>query len=99
MFIFFWALSSWGETLCPAGDLKACQTYLKSLNETEKSAAFTEKYDQVCQGNKNFRCVKTIVRGDVTEEMKMMSKERGPKAALFSVEINDDKFVYVLMPK
>ena len=85
--------------LCPKGNLTQCQKYLKSIHSHDSGKDFSDKYDQVCSENKNFQCVKIVVRGDVKDEMKMQAQERGPKASLFPVTLEEEKYIFVFSKK
>lgn len=100
MFTLFLAfvMNSAQASNCPTGDLKACQDYLKA-EHAKKEEAFKPKYDEVCNTNAKFSCVKVIVRGDIDEEMKFQIEKRGPKAALYTVEYDGDKYIYILTSK
>ena len=84
---------------CPVGNIKACQSYLRTEQAKKDDVAFAEKYNQVCAENKTFSCVKLTVRDDVNEVMKEQVKNRGPKAALFAVTPGDETYIYILSPK
>ena len=59
----FLSLSAFADS-CPVGNLKACQDYLK-LQQNDPESSFIEKYNEVCNANPTFSCIKVIVRGDM----------------------------------
>ena len=84
---------------CPKGHFAVCEKYLKSVHAKNQGRAFSDKYDEVCGENKTFQCIKIVVRGNVTDEMKMQSKERGLQSALFAVTLEEEKFIFVFAKK
>ena len=84
---------------CPVGNIKACQDYLKQEHAKNEIAEFAVSFDQVCNLNPKFSCIKIIVRGDMTEEKKEQTKKRGPKAAFFEVTNGGETYLYVLTEK
>ena len=84
---------------CPAGNIKACQDYLKKEYAKNEIAEFAFSFDQVCNSNPKFSCIKIIVRGDIAEEKKEQTKKRGSKAAFFEVTKSGETYLYVLTEK
>ncbi len=84
---------------CPVGNLKACQTYLKTQHQKGEAAAFAAAYTEVCATNPKFSCVKIMVRADVNLELKEQTKLRGLKAALYTITLDGENFIYVLSDK
>jgi hypothetical protein len=84
--------------ICPTGNLKACQDFLKKNYAKPDDANFRKLYEQVCSENKTFSCLKITVRGDVSEVMKEKASER-PKASLFVVKNYEETFIYILDAK
>lgn len=84
---------------CPVGNLKVCQTYLKTQHQKGEAAAFAAAYTEVCATNPKFSCVKIIVRADVNLELKEQTKLRGLKAALYTITLDGENFIYVLSDK
>lgn len=85
--------------VCPIGNLRACQAYLKKNYRKPEDPRFVEKYNQVCLENKTFSCLKITVRGDMTEAMKEQGANRGPNAQLFHVRIFEENYIYILNSK
>jgi hypothetical protein len=81
--------------VCKKDDLKACARTLKAK---EGADDFIVLYNQVCSDNKNFKCLKRTVRGEVNEEMKYI-KEEFPKAYFFTVKEGTENKVFVLDKK
>ena len=84
---------------CPKGNFVQCEKFLKTLHQKEIGKEFSDKYDEICGENKKFQCVKIVVRGNVDDEIKMQAKERGPKAALFTVTLEEEKYIFVFSKK
>lgn len=99
IYYFVTAHLTFAAPACQSGDLKSCQDYLKSQHRKGKAKAFAAAYDDVCLKNPTFSCVKIIVRADMNIEMKEQAKWRGPKAALYNITLDGEKFIYVLNEK
>ncbi len=84
---------------CPKGQYATCEKYLKGVHTKNQGRAFSDKFDEVCNENKTFQCIKIVVRGNVADEMKMQAKERGPQSALYAVTMEEEKFIYVFAKK
>ena len=99
MTFFFVVALAIAQVNCPVGNIKACQSYLKSEHAKKNDAAFIEKYDAVCSDNKTFSCIKMTVRDDVNLVLKDQIQLRGPQAALYVVKLTEESFIYILAPK
>lgn len=92
------ATSAMAADICKPGDYKDCSVKLKSLNQKEKGPEFQKHFDDVCMASKKFKCVKKIVRGEISDEMKY-TKEENPKASLFSAVIDGENYIYIFSQK
>lgn len=99
MTLLFVATLALAQASCPVGNLKACQSYLKSEHMKKNDPVFIEKFDIVCSENKTFSCIKMTVRDDINLVLKDQAQLRGPNAALFAVKSTDENFIYILAPK
>ncbi len=99
MTLFFIAALAFAQGVCPVGNIKACQSYLKTEHAKKNDSAFVEKFDVVCGENKTFSCIKMTVRDDVNLVLKDQIQLRGPNAALYVVKLTEENFIYILAPK
>ncbi len=98
IFLSFFAGVAQAKDLCKKGDLKDCTAFLKKLNESEKGERFEKAYNEICEENPKFKCVRKVVRGDVKEEMKY-SVEEQPKAVFFEVTLDEETSIFSLEGK
>ena len=91
--IIFVGSGSLADSLCPAGDFKACETVLKQVHLKDPDVEFLSAYDDICYSNKTFRCTKMQIMGDIPERMKELKLER-KGAGLFPVT-HDGKYIYI----
>ena len=99
IYYFLSANLTFATSPCPVGNLKVCQSYLKTQHQKGESVAFAAAYSEVCATNPKFSCVKIIVRADVNLELKEQTKFRGPMAALYTLTLDGENFIYVLTDK
>jgi|GEM_PF-3933134 len=84
------------------GDFKACVTFLKSTFEEKKEnpKEFSKIFDEICQTNKNFKCTKVTVMGELEKTNQEYAKDSDWKGAVFfQVKIEDGKYLYIFQKK
>lgn len=83
------------EELCKPADYKDCTRVLKAKN---KDTDFTAVYDQICNANKAFKCIKITIRGEPNEEL-AYQKTQYPKSQLFLTKSGGEDKIYVFEPR
>lgn len=94
--------------LCKKGDVEDCIRYLRTKNYLARSgreahfSEYLQEFNDICNENPSFKCTKTIVRGNIDNEISELTKEyQTPESqpTFFKVKHDQEEMLFMIQKK